>query len=143
MHFIFWAENDVDIEDFSFSAALESMLFGMSPEIVCTGDSCPSLDFQVQYNMPVDAIVEKLTAFPKDVYYIKADTSTTAAIQLPEEIVNLSMDFTKLTGNMPQHFAAENPMPVIFSYPETYLQAEGTTVVEKFVYVNDEKKTKA
>lgn len=115
----------------------------MQPEIVCTGDSCPSLDFQVQYNMPVDAIVEKLTAFPQDVYYIKADTSTTAAIELPEQIVNLSMEFTRLTANMPQHFAAENPMPVIFSYPEAYLQTEGTTVVERVVYVSDEKKTKA
>ena len=51
VYFYFAANNGIEVEDFSFSAALESMLFGMDPMIVCTGDSCPYSDYLVQYNM--------------------------------------------------------------------------------------------
>lgn len=120
------------------------MLLGMRPEIVCTGDSCPSIDFQVQYNMPPNMIEEKLKAFPESLYYIKADTTTTYAIDLPDDIVSLSMEYTQLTANMPKHFSAENPLPVMISYPDAFLQTEGgTTVVERTVYVSEDKKTRA
>lgn len=90
VHFIFKAENGIPIEDFSFSAALESMLLGMDPEIVCTGDSCPNVDYLVERNMSPESIALKMDAFESHVYYIKADTSTSSAIILPSNVRNVS-----------------------------------------------------
>lgn len=111
IYFYFRAENGIEIEEFSFAAALESMLLGMDPEIVCSGDSCPNIDYEVQANMAPDTIALKLGAFPDNMYYIKADTSTKAGIDPPENVVNLSMDFVDLDEHMPEYVVCENPLP--------------------------------
>lgn len=93
IYFKFHADNGILIEDFSFAAALESMLFGMDPRIVCTGDSNPSLDFNVERNMGEQVISMKLDAFEGSLVYVKADTSTSHAITLPDGVTNLALDF--------------------------------------------------
>lgn len=116
---IFQADNELPIQDFSFAAALESMLFGMDPKIVCTGDSAPNMDFLVPQNMSTEMIEKKLEAFQSSSYYIKADTTTTSRIELPEGVKNISADYVKLVGlkTMPLHFSAENPLPLMHLYP--------------------------
>lgn len=101
IYFHFSAVNDVPIEDFSFSAALESMLLGMDPAIVCTGDSCPNIDFQVQFNIPEDMLEKKLEIFTDRLIYIKADTTTEFAVTLPDSVVNLAIDYAELDDAMP------------------------------------------
>lgn len=61
--FMFRAENGVPIEDFSFSAALESILFGLNPDIICMGDSCPNMDYNVEQNMSEDTIEMKMSLY--------------------------------------------------------------------------------
>lgn len=60
---MFRAENGVPIEDFSFSAALESILFGLNPDIICMGDSCPNMDYNVEQNMSEDTIEMKMSLY--------------------------------------------------------------------------------
>jgi hypothetical protein len=123
----FEAENDLPIEDFSFAAAFESMLFGMDPSIVCTGDSAPNLDYNVAQNMNPEVISMKLTAFPLSVVYVKADTSTSSAITLPPEVMNLSEEFADLPENIPTAFGIDNCLALIDLYPAyfPYLMGEG------------------
>jgi len=134
IYYVFKADNGVDITDFSFCAALESMLFGMDPEIVCSGDSAPNMDFNVASNMTPEHIKLKMEVFKDKSFYIKADTTTDRAITLPDDVVGLGADFADLT-NQPQYFSAENPLSPLLIFPEMFPYRASVKVVTKEVTV--------
>lgn len=115
------------------------MLFGLDETIVCTGDSCPSLDYNVANNMLEEIIEMKMMAYPGKVMYIKADTSTSESVSLPTGVAELSVDYDTLGDGLPAYFSAENILAVMQTYPEYFMAggSGGVRTITKIVQVGN------
>lgn len=83
------------------------------------------MDYNVEQNMAPDTIEMKMNLYKDSLVYIKADTTTSEYITLPQGIFQISVDHDELPKNIPAVFSCENILPVMISYPEYFMAEAG------------------